>query len=141
MTEEEKIMATLEEYAAAYCAKDTSRLMAIFVKRDDVSLIGTGTDELCRGSDEIQAVFNRNFTEATATQFEWHWKQVTIVNDTAMVAITMTIHLESNGSPLKVPVRWSVGLTKIQGAWLWLHRHASVASGSQESGTAYPAQD
>ena len=49
MSNADQIMATLEEYAAAYCAKDLERLMAIFVDGEDISLIGTGADELCSG--------------------------------------------------------------------------------------------
>jgi ketosteroid isomerase-like protein len=30
MTEEAAVMATLEDYAAAYCAKDIDRLMGVF---------------------------------------------------------------------------------------------------------------
>jgi len=138
MSEESKIMETLEEYASAYCAKNTDRLMAIFFESDSISLIGTGADELCTGPDAIREIFNRNFAEATATQFEWHWKQITIVNDSAVVAITLTIHLETDGGPISVPLRWTVSLVKTMGNWMWLHRHASATASSQDEGTAYP---
>jgi hypothetical protein len=47
MTDEEAVLATLEDYADAYCAKDIMRLMAVFDDGDDISLIGTGVDEFC----------------------------------------------------------------------------------------------
>ncbi len=62
MTEEEAVLATLEEYAEAYCSKDIDRLMALFDDGDDISLIGTGADELCAGRADIKAVFLRNFS-------------------------------------------------------------------------------
>ena len=40
MTTEDDILATLEEYADAYCAKDIDRLMALFDAGDDISVIG-----------------------------------------------------------------------------------------------------
>ncbi|MCH7777788.1 MAG: nuclear transport factor 2 family protein [Gemmatimonadetes bacterium] len=42
-------------YAEAYCSKDIDRLMALFDDGDDISLIGTGADELCAGPADIKA--------------------------------------------------------------------------------------
>ena len=72
MADEEAVLATLEEYAEAYCSKDVDRLMSLFDDGDDVSLIGTGADELCTGRSAIEAVIRRNLAEATATRFQWH---------------------------------------------------------------------
>ena len=138
MTEEAAVLATLEEYASAYCSKDIDRQMAIFDDGDDISLIGTGADELCANRADVRAVFLRNFAAATATMFQWHWKHVTMRNDCAVVAVSLTIHLETDTGPLQVPVRWTVSLILRDGGWKWLHRHASAAAGSQQTGTAYP---
>lgn len=136
--EKEKIMATLEDYASAYCDKDIDSLMKVFIESDDISLIGTGRDELCGGREAVRRVFLRNFEEATAQQFEWHWSHVIVSGDCAVVAITLTIHLKYQDDDLKVPVRWTVALKKDQGRWCWLHRHASSAASSQDEGAAYP---
>ncbi len=136
--EKQSIMATLEDYAAAYCAKDIDALMHVFADGEDISLIGTGGDELCGGREAVKKVIIRNFEEATAYQFEWHWSHIIVSNYHAVVAITLTIHLEYQGNDLKVPVRWTVALKKDQGRWAWLHRHASSAASSQDEGQAYP---
>ncbi len=77
------VLATLDEYADAYCSKDTDRLMAIFDPGDDITVIGTGNDELCTGQQQVRDLFNRNFAEATATRFEHHWNHATIRGDIA----------------------------------------------------------
>ncbi len=136
--EKEAIMATLEDYASAYCEKDIDALMKVFVDSEEISLIGTGGDELCGGRDAVMKVFLRNFEEATAEQFEWHWSHIIVSGDCAVVAITLTIHLIYQGEDLKVPVRWTVALKKDQGRWAWLHRHASSAASDQDEGAAYP---
>lgn len=138
MTEENAIFATLEEYAAAYCAKDLDRLMNIFVDGDAISLIGTGEDELCSGRDEVAEVFVRNFQEATATQFEWGWKDIAIHKLAATVAVTLNIHLVIKNKVIIAPIRWTISLVKTSSGWKWIHRHASVAASSQDEGTAYP---
>ena len=136
--DKEAIMATLEDYAAAYCAKDIDALMKVFVDGDGISLIGTGGDELCGGRVAVREVFLRNFEEATAHQFEWHWSHIVVSGDCAVVAINLTIHLDYQGDDIKVPVRWTVALKKDQDRWKWLHRHASSAATGQEAGAAYP---
>ncbi len=138
MSDRDAVLATLDEYAAAYCAKDLSRLMDIFADGEDISLIGTGVDELCSGRAEVASVFERNFRDATATQFEWQWTDVAIHGGAATVAITLNIHLILDDENLVVPIRWTVSLVKTDAGWKWVHRHASAAAGSQEEGAAYP---
>ena len=141
MNEENAVMATLEDYASAYCAKDIDALMNVFNQGEDISLIGTGADELCSGREAVKAVLLRNFEAATASQFEWHWTNIIVCGEQAVVAATLTIHLDCQGTELKVPVRWTVALAKIQDRWVWLHRHASAAASSQDEGAAYPTEN
>lgn len=141
MSDVDQILATLDEYADAYCAKDLARLMAIFVDGEQISLIGTGADELCSGRDAVESVFKRNFRDATATRFEWLWKDVAIHEGSGTVAVTLNIHLEAEGRQLIVPIRWTVSLVLIDGQWRWVHRHASAAATSQKDGTAYPVSN
>ncbi len=138
MAAEKDILYTLEIYAEAYCAKDLSRLMQLFDVDEDISVIGTGADELCSGREQIEDLFKRNFAEATAEKFEWHWTKITICGNTGVVATTLTIHLDINEEKLQVPLRWTVALRQRDGDWFWLHRHASSAADSQNEGTAYP---
>ena len=141
MIEQDAVMATLEDYATAYCAKDIDALMNVFDDEKNISLIGTGEDELCGGREAVKRVFLRNFEEATANQFEWHWRHIIITGDQAVIAISLTIHLDYCGDALKVPVRWTVALRKINDHWRWLHRHASTAASGQTEGEAYPTDD
>ena len=75
---------------------------------DDISVIGTGSDELCSGREPIREPFLRNFEEATASRFEWHWTRTAVRGDTAVIASTITIHLEFEGRRVTVPCagRW-----------------------------------
>jgi len=54
--DKQSIMATLKDYATAYCAKDIDALMHVFVDGEGISLIGTGGDELCGGREAVKAV-------------------------------------------------------------------------------------
>lgn len=137
-TQTDAVLATLEEYAHAYCAKDIDALMSVFDDSDEISVIGTGADELCAGQTEVRDLFLRNFSEAQANSFEWHWTHVSIIDDQAVVAITLTIHLELEGNRLQVPIRWTVALRRQADGWRWIHRHASTAASDQSEGQAYP---
>ena len=138
MNDTPSVIATLDEYAAAYCAKVVERLMTLFSPDHPITVIGTGADKLCAGQDEIRALFQRNFDKVTAERFEWHWREVSIAGGCALVAATLTIHLVSAGEALQVPLRWTACLVKANGKWTWIHRHASAAASSQSSGAAYP---
>ena len=138
MSPRQAVLDTLEDYARAYCAKDTDGLMDLFVEGDDLSLLGTGADELCSGRAAIRAVFDRNFTEATAHRLDWDWIDVAVHGTTATVACTLRIHLTAGHQDLVVPIRWTVALIQTARGWKWVHRHASAAASSQKDGTAYP---
>ncbi len=137
MIEEQAILLTLDDYARAYCAKDINALMRVFVDDDSICVIGTGADELCVGRIEVKQLFERNFTQANALKFEWQWRHVIIVDDSATVAVSLIIHLEHQGQSMSLPIRWTVTLKKTD-RWHWLHRHASSPAGSQKEGKAYP---
>lgn len=137
-TDYERVLATFEAYADAYCAKDLDRLMAVFVEGESISLIGTGGDELCSGRHAVASIFSRNFHDATAHQFEWKWKDVALHGNAATVAISLVIHLTVDGEAVTVPVRWTVSLITVGTNWKWVHRHASCAANAQDAGTAYP---
>lgn len=139
MTEEQQIKSTLEDYAKAYCSKDIDSLMHVFDDNDEISVIGTGADELCAGKSSVRELFQRNFAEATANKFEWQWSNIIISNNYAVVAISLVIHLEYQGSNLEIPIRWSVALRKTC-RWVWLHRHASSPASNQDEGQAYPQE-
>ena len=139
MPNEAAVLRTLETYAEFYCSKNVDGLMSLFAAGEDISLIGTGADELCKGRSEIEGLFRRNFGEASATEFQWHWRHVTIKGNCATVAVALSIHLDAEEGPISVPLRWTVTLVQESGNWRWLHRHASLTASSQAEGKAYPA--
>jgi ketosteroid isomerase-like protein len=132
------ILLTLDDYAKAYCEKDIDAMMKVFDSTDNISVIGTGADELCVGRKEVKDLFLRNFSEATATRFDWDWVDTRISGDHAVVSVTLTIHLKHKGNHLKVPIRWTVVLKNKNNHWVWIHRNASTADKTQEEGQAYP---
>lgn len=132
------IKSTLEDYANAYCLKDIEGIMSVFDNSENISVIGTGADELCVGQKEVRNLFLRNFEEATATKFEWDWLDVRFSEKHAVVAVTLTIHLNYKGDDITVPIRWTVVLKNNNGKWVWIHRNASTANLNQDEGKAYP---
>ncbi|WP_255900200.1 nuclear transport factor 2 family protein [Vibrio campbellii] len=54
MQEQEDSTAILEDYAKAYCAKYIDALMSVFDPSGNISVIGTGEDELCIGQSFLR---------------------------------------------------------------------------------------
>ena len=132
------IKSTLEDYAEAYCAKDIDSLMRVFDVSDNISVIGTGVDELCVGRSAVKELFLRNFSEATANKFDWDWIDIRISGNHAVISVTFTLHLEYLENQLIVPLRWTVVVKNENGRWFWIHRHASTSASAQDEGEAYP---
>lgn len=65
----------------------------VFVDGEGISAIGAGADERCTGRTAVRALLQRNFDEATAERFEWHWREVMGLPRFAVGAATLTIHL------------------------------------------------
>jgi len=82
-------------------------------------------------------LFLNNFAEATANKFSWQWVNINEYENSAIVGVMLTIHLEYQGERLDIPIRWSVALKKTD-RWVWTHRHASSAASNQDEGQAYP---
>jgi hypothetical protein len=101
---------------------------------DDISIIGTGEDELCSGQGQVRDLLQHNFADATANRFEWHSTQVTVREDTGVIAITLTIHLDIDGEQLQIPLRWTVACKRHQHRRVWLYRHASSAPRKPRTG-------
>lgn len=136
---EEAVCATLDRYAERYGAKDVDGVTELFADDPDVLLVGTGADERWVGKPEVRRQFARNFAEAERTRFEWISRHVAAAGpDAAWVAADAVVHVTVEGVERSIPIRFSVVLERRDGAWLWLHRHASVAAGGQPSGAAYP---
>jgi ketosteroid isomerase-like protein len=133
------IKATLEDYANAYCAKDIEALMRVFDDTDDICVIGTGNEEICEGRASVKALFLNNFAEVTANKFSWQWININEYENSAIVGVMLTIHLEYQGERLDIPIRWLVALKKTD-RWVWTHRHASSAASNQDEGQAYPQE-
>ena len=134
----EAIKSTLVDYAKAYCEKDIDALMRVFDDSDNISVIGTGADEICVGRGAVKELFLRNFSEATAKKFNWDWMDTRLSDSHAVVSVKFTIHLEYMNEQLKIPLRWTVVVKNENGRWVWIHRHASTAATNQEDGQAYP---
>ncbi len=137
MSEIAAIKETLVQYASAYCDKNIDALMSLFDDSDEISVIGTGADELCTDRGSVRALFLRNFAEAQAKKFQFLWSNIIVSKDHATVAVSLVIHLECQGELVEIPLRWTV-VMKYTDRWVWLHRHASAAAVSQEDGAAYP---
>ncbi len=112
------IQLTLENYAEAYSSKNIDALMNVFDNSDNISVIGTGSDELCVGRDQVKNLFLRNFGEATAKEFEWNWVDIRISNKHAVASVKLTIHIVYLDEHINVPIRWTVVLKNENEKWL-----------------------
>jgi len=141
MNDEHLILATLETYQLAFAEKSVEKMMALFTEQGALGGIGTGEDEYLFGREAARNLFQRNFSADVDVNFQWGERFVEVLGDSAWVQATAQVSGTENGVAFSAPLRWTIVLAREEGAWKWVHRHVSVATSSQEQGTAYPDKE
>ncbi len=136
-----EILETLDRYSATYARHDLDGILELFAPDPDIVLLGTGADEKRIGFDQIRQQFERNFNETEASTITWDWRHVAVVGSMAWVAADAVIAARVAGKDMQFPIRMTIVLERRDGAWLWVHRHASVPAAGQAMGKSYLTRD
>ena len=138
MSDQQQILETMDQYQAAFGDKSVDSMMALFTETGSLGGIGTGEDEYLFGRDAARKLFERNFSADVDVSFEWGERHVEVIGDSAWVQARAQVSGSEHGISFSAPLRWTIVLAREGGQWR--HRHVSVATSSQEEGTAYPDQ-
>ena len=140
MNDEQLILSTLDAYQTAFSEKSVEKMMAVFTEKGALGGIGTGEDEYLFGRDAARQLFDRNFSADVDVNFQWGERFLEVIGECAWVQAKAQVSGSENGVAFSAPLRWTIVLAFEEGNWKWLHRHVSVATPSQEQGTAYPGK-
>jgi uncharacterized protein (TIGR02246 family) len=132
-----EVLETLDRYSATDACHDLDGILALFAPGPDIVLLGTGADEKRIGFDQVKQQFERNFDETEASTITWGWRHVAVVGSMAWVAADAVIAARVAGKDMRFSIRMTIVLEHRDGAWLWVHRHASVPAAGQAMGKSY----
>ncbi len=134
----QEIADVLNDYAAAYAAKDVEQLLATVAPDADVVFIGTGPDEWVEGPEELRKGFERDTSQADSLHVDFRNVQVSAAGPVAWISGWVLFHVTGEGVQQTLEGRFTATLEKREGRWLFVQLHYSLPASSQEPGRSYP---
>ncbi len=136
----EAIADFLSRYDAAFAVGDVADRLALFAA-DDVSVIGTGVDEVSRGRAAVEAILTSERAVSGRYRLDWLWRETQAMGDSASVlgeAYVLFRDLSPARDPGPMRLRVSLVLVPAGDRWVIRHSHASVPALAQRQGGFVP---
>lgn len=134
--EENIINVFIKNIIHAYEKRDVNTLMKSYAQHAIV--IGTGTDEILQGKDEIANKFKRDFKQSTNADIKLNKIKIQIKNGCAFVTCLLAVKVSlSNQHPFQSILRFSAGLIKKNNRWLIAQSHLSAPLSEQKAGNSF----
>jgi uncharacterized protein (TIGR02246 family) len=131
------VIKVLDQFAAAYSAKDVAGVLALVSSDADAVLVGTGGDEIRIGPDQIREQMERDLSQADEIELEMGTVRVTTRGEVAWAFAEPTVVATIQGAKHQMPVRMTTILV-VQDGRLVIHSgHLSVAFAAQEAGESF----
>ena len=124
------ILSLLEELSAAYRDRDADRYLACFAEHAYV--YGTGSDEQCRGSNEIRAHVERDWAQSSSASFTLLDPHIVVSGPNAWVAADCSFAFHTEAGACSAAGRVSLVLVQANGEWLVQHAHFSLPAPTAE---------
>jgi ketosteroid isomerase-like protein len=135
---EAEVMNVMSQSREAFVKRDLDALLALYAHDPDLVVIGTGGDEKRVGLAEIEALFQRDFTQFEDASFKFGWHSVSAAGSVAWVAVDLILNLKASGQEIGLQVRLTNVLEKRAERWLIVQEHGSLPAAGQEKGMAFP---
>jgi ketosteroid isomerase-like protein len=127
----------LDEFAAAYSAKDTGATLALISSDPDSVLVGTGSDEVRVGPDQVREQIERDLSQADEIILELGPVRVSTRGEVAWAFAEPTVVATIDGVAHRMAVRLSAVLVIEDGRLVIHSGHLSVAFAAQEAGQSF----
>lgn len=129
----------LDEFAAAYTAKNAESVVRFFTDDPDGVMVGTGPDEIRIGPEQLREQIERDLSQAE--DIELHLGNVRVSGrgevawTFAQPVVTATVGDER--MRIWMPMRMTLVLVQQNGDWRIHSGHLSVALAEQQAGESF----
>jgi uncharacterized protein (TIGR02246 family) len=124
----EAVNEILQKMAQAMAAKDITAFMKLFAKDPNMLTVGLEEAEMSIGSNQLQERMQNTFKEAEAISLKYGWTTIRANGPVAWVASHITYNIKKKDQEaLSLSTRLTGILEKIDGKWLWVQQHFSMA--------------
>jgi len=130
----EAVNKILEKMAQAITAKDITAYMRLFAKDPNMLTVGLEEAEMSIGANQLQTRMQETFKEAETISLKYGWTTIKGNGPVAWVASHPTYNIKKKGQQaLSLSTRLTGILEKIDGNWLWVQMHFSIARNIHEA--------
>ena len=137
---EAAILKLIEDSWDAYMKKDIERMRSFFATDPDLVCIGTGSDEMYIGLDNLMSGYKRDFNQSGEMSYRMTWSSVSEAGSVAWMAAEYIFHVKVEGEDLEFPSRFTAVFEKRDDRWLIMHTHLSIPDVQQREGESFPTQ-
>lgn len=130
----EAVNEILEKMARAIAAKDITAFMSLFAKDPNMLTVGLEEAELSIGAIQLKERMQETFKEAETISLKYGWTTIKANGPVAWVASHATYNIKKKGQEaLSLSTRLTGILEKLDGKWLWVQQHFSMARNIEEA--------
>lgn len=137
---EAEIKALVEDMWKEYAYKNVQACMQYWTSDPDLVTIGTGTDELRLGPDELKHSLERDFQQAEDVAITMEWLRFSTAGNVAWSAANVQMSATVDNQRVTLPCRMTNVFEKRDGTWRIMQMHLSLPATAQESGQSWPAE-
>ncbi len=134
-----EILAVLTRLAQAYQAKDAQAALALCVPDESLLMIGTGSDEIRKGSEAVRLGLERDFAQADTMSVSYSDIQVACEGTVAWAYASCQARIRFKGELFESVGRYTTVFRKVEGEWLIGQAHLSLPDSSQAPGDSFPS--
>lgn len=131
------ISKVLDEFAAAYTAKDADAVAQFFTDDPDAVMVGTGPDEIRIGPAQFREQIERDLSQAEGIQLQLGDVKVCGRGDVAWTFAQPVVTASVGDEQMRMPMRMTLVLVQENGDWRIHSGHLSVALAEQQAGESF----
>jgi len=131
------IRKVLDEFAAAYTAKDAESVVRFFTDDPDGVMVGTGPDEIRIGPEQVREQIDRDLSQAERIELHLGEVKVSGRGDVAWTFAQPVVTATVGDEQMRMPLRMTLVLVQDNGDWRIHSGHLSVALAEQQAGASF----
>jgi uncharacterized protein (TIGR02246 family) len=131
------IRKTLDEFAAAYSARDAESVVRFFTDDPEGIIVGTGADEIRIGPEQFREQVERDLSQAEGIELHLGDVKVSGRGDVAWTFAQPVVTATVGDERMRMAMRMTLVLVQESGDWRIHSGHLSVALAEQLEGESF----
>ncbi|MDD5005429.1 MAG: nuclear transport factor 2 family protein [Candidatus Omnitrophica bacterium] len=133
-----QINEVVQKFAEAFSERDANTLLGLFADDPDVTLIGSGIDEVRVGIKEIASQFDRDWMQSDGIKSQVKINNVSCAGNVAWTFGETKVQARMHNETVSYYARFTGVFERRKDKWLIMQWHISLPAYEQEEGESWP---